>query len=285
MIAPDGRKFWGKAGAAGLLVLDERDRVLLQHRAEWSHFGGTWGIPGGARQFGESAVDGALRESAEEAAVPPDALRLLFTSVVDLEFWSYTTAVARATRPFEPVISDGESEALAWIPVDEVEALPLHPGFASSWRRLLATLRRPLHVVVDSANVVGSRPDGWWRDRASATDRLTASLVALAAGGVPARAFSARDDVVDTWWPSITLVVEGEARGAHDPEVASSVTVVRAETDGDSAIVGCVQSLTSGSDAPATVVVVTADRELARRVEALGATVVGPNTLLALVTS
>lgn len=282
MIAPDGRKFWGRAGAAGLLVLDERDRVLLQHRAEWSHFGGTWGIPGGARQFDETAVDGALRESAEEAAVPRDALRLLFTSVVDLDFWSYTTVVARSTRAFEPVISDAESEAIAWIPVDDVDSLPLHPGFASSWHRLLGTLRRPLHLVVDSANVVGSRPDGWWRDRAGATDRLIASLVALARAGVPAREFNGGDVDVDTWWPEITVVVEGDATAAQDPAIGLPVTVVRAEADGDSAIVATVQSLRSGSASAPVVVVVTADRELSRRVEAVGAAVVGPSTLIAL---
>ena len=61
--APDGRRFWGRAGAAGLLVVDPDDHVLLQHRADWSHFGGTWGLPGGARHHDESAVEGALRES------------------------------------------------------------------------------------------------------------------------------------------------------------------------------------------------------------------------------
>ncbi|WP_370454025.1 NUDIX domain-containing protein [Frondihabitans sp. PhB188] len=96
VVAPDGRKYWGKAGAAGLLIVDSQHRVLLQHRVAWSHFGGTWGIPGGARQFDESAVDGALRESAEEASVPADALRIEFTSAVDLGFWSYTTVVATA---------------------------------------------------------------------------------------------------------------------------------------------------------------------------------------------
>lgn len=281
VIAPDGRKFWGKAGAAGLVVVDDSDRVLLQHRVEWSHFGGTWGIPGGARQFGETAVEGALRESAEEAAVPAEALRLLFTSVVDLGFWSYTTVVARAVERFEAVISDRESEALEWVPIDEVEALPLHPGFASSWPRLVSTLRRPLHLVVDSANVVGSRPDGWWRDRAGATDRLISGLAGIAADGVPAADFDpdAPDaNVASTWWPAIDLVVEGQARGADDPEPGSGVTVVRAEGDGDSKIVAHIASLGSA----ARVVVVTADRELASRVGALGARVVGPSTLLAL---
>ena len=53
--------------------------------------------------------------------------------MLDLGFWSYTTVVARVLHPFEPVISDPESIALAWVPVDEVAELPLHPGFAASW--------------------------------------------------------------------------------------------------------------------------------------------------------
>ncbi|WP_245981463.1 NUDIX domain-containing protein [Frondihabitans australicus] len=308
VVAPDGRKFWGKAGAAGLLCVDGGGadgggvgggqvgggqvggggadgqgrsggaRILLQHRVEWSHFGGTWGIPGGARQFDESAVDGALRESAEEAAVPSDSLRLLFTSVVDLGIWSYTTVAARAITPFEPVISDRESEALEWVPVDRVDELPLHPGFAASWPRLRPLLAAPLQLVVDSANVVGSRPDGWWRDRAGATDRLTASLVRLAADGVPAAALGETDASIDTWWPDITLVVEGQAKRAQEPAAGTRVRLLPAETDGDSAIVRHVAEIVGS----ARTVVVTADRALAERASALGATVVGPRALLEL---
>ncbi|ARC56733.1 Putative 8-oxo-dGTP diphosphatase 3 [Frondihabitans sp. 762G35] len=281
VVAPDGRKFWGRAGAAGLLVVDERDRVLLQHRVEWSHFGGTWGIPGGARQFDESAVDGALRESAEEAAVPPEALRLVFTSVVDLDVWTYTTVVARATRAFEPVISDGESEALTWVPWHEVDSLPLHPGFAATWPRLGRTLREPLHLVVDAANVVGSRPDGWWRDRAGATDRLASSLGRLAETGVRASDFGRPGDEVETWWPEVTLVVEGKATAAQEPPLASRLDLRRAEADGDQAIVDHVRALGGAPSGPGPLVtVVTADRGLASRVEALGARVVGPRILL-----
>ena len=306
--APDGRRFWGRAGAAGLLVVDPDDRVLLQHRADWSHFGGTWGLPGGARHHDESAVQGALRESGEEAAVPADALRLLFAAELDLGFWSYTTVVARAVRPFEPVVSDAESIALSWVPVDEVSDLPLHPGFAASWPRLRSELGGRVHVVVDVANVLGSRPDGWWRDRVGATTRFLESLsrgardgvaealVAPGGGGTPAA--TGRPDADDsptdaaafadgstgeppgapTWrWPDVTAVVEGEARavGGSFP----GLTVVRAEADGDSAIVARVHDLRDVSGVPPRVVVVTADRGLADRVQALGATLVRPGAL------
>lgn len=130
---PDGQRYWGRFGAAGLLVWHRELGILLQHRIAWSHFGGTWGIPGGARKQGESATEGALREAAEEATVPRGLLRVIQTSVLDLGFWSYTTVVAEALEAFEPVIADVESAELRWVPVADVAALPLHPGFAASW--------------------------------------------------------------------------------------------------------------------------------------------------------
>lgn len=186
---PDGRRYWGRYGAAGLLVHDPAAGILLQHRAEWSHFGGTWGLPGGARHEGESAVAGAIREAGEEAGVPADALAVAFTSVFDLGFWSYETVVARAARPFEPSIGDAESLELRWVPVDEVDALPLHPGFGSSWPRLRERLGESVRVVVDAANVVGSRPDGWWKDRAGAAARLLQRVHLVSSAGVAATEF------------------------------------------------------------------------------------------------
>jgi len=136
----DGQRYWGTYGAAGLLVWHRTLGVLLQHRVEWSHFGGTWGLPGGARKENESAVDAALREADEEAGVPADLLRVISTSVLNREVWTYTTVVAEALEEFTPVIGDAESEALAWVPIADVDALPLHPGFAASWPELRAQL-------------------------------------------------------------------------------------------------------------------------------------------------
>jgi len=138
---PDGAKYWGRFGAAGLLVWHPVAGILLQHRIAWSHHGGTWGLPGGALKEGETAEQGALREANEEAGVPAELLTVLFTSVLDLGFWRYTTVVTQASSEFEPVIGDAESEALAWVAVDEVKNLQLHPGFAAAWPELRSRLR------------------------------------------------------------------------------------------------------------------------------------------------
>ena len=138
---PDGTRYWGRFGAAGLLAVSPQSEVLLQHRADWSHFGGTWGVPGGARHEGESAVEAAIREAGEEAGVPAALLEVRFSSVLDLGYWSYTTVVADAIRRFDPVISDPESIEVRWVPIDDIAALPLHPRFAEAWPALADRIR------------------------------------------------------------------------------------------------------------------------------------------------
>lgn len=129
----DRGRYWGRFGAAGVLAYDPDKGVLLQHRALWSHNGGTWGLPGGALHHGEEPVTGALREAFEEAAVPAGNVDVLFTSLFDVGYWSYTTVVVLVREPFDPVISDPESLELRWVPVADVGFLELHPGFEASW--------------------------------------------------------------------------------------------------------------------------------------------------------
>ncbi|WP_460523218.1 NUDIX domain-containing protein [Humibacter antri] len=269
---PDGRRFWGTFGAAGLLLARRDDGVLLQHRAEWSHFGGTWGLPGGARHRGESARDGAVREAVEEAGVPAQLVRSKFLSLLDLGWWSYSTVVAGTDAPFAPVIGDAESIEVRWVPVAEVAELPLHPGFAERWPSLRKDLFRDPVVFVDAANVVGSRPDGWWRDRPGAASRLVEHLVTLAEAGWPAEALGLPHQ---TWWPRVVVVLEGEAKRMPDPAHPSAPDIVRAGADGDAAIVAHVQSRPD----PAESIVVTADRGLIDRIRALGASAASPAAL------
>jgi 8-oxo-dGTP pyrophosphatase MutT (NUDIX family) len=266
VVAESGERYWGRFGAAGLLALDPARGVLLQHRVSWSHHGDTWGLPGGARHEGESAGDGALREAQEEAGVPDGTIRPRVLSVLDLDVWTYTTLVGDVVERFEPTISDPESRALAWVPVDEITSLPLHPGFGAAWERLRALLDVRPAVVVDAANVVGSVPDGWWKDRPGAAQRLLARIGGLADAGVPAAALELTEDL---WFPQWTVVLEGQARSAEDAE---GISVVRAPGEGDDTIAAEAARLVAERF---TVTVVTSDRALAERSRAVGASVRG----------
>ncbi|MET8942542.1 NTP pyrophosphohydrolase [Streptomyces sp. NPDC004542] len=117
----------------------------------------------------------------------------------------------------------------------------------------------PLLVIVDAANVVGSVPDGWWRDRKGAAERLRDRL---AAQGLPGRPSPVE----------ILLVVEGAARGV---ESVPGVRVDSAPGSGDDRIVELV-----AQEPRRPRLVVTADRELRSRVTELGAEVTGPRTVL-----
>ncbi|MER5887023.1 NYN domain-containing protein [Streptomyces sp. NPDC001941] len=110
-------------------------------------------------------------------------------------------------------------------------------------------------LVVDGANVVGSVPDGWWRDRRGAAERLRDRLAGYA-------------EQTDA---EVLLVVEGRARGV---EPVPGVRVSSAPGSGDDHVVELVREA-----APRPVVVATADRELRRRVAELGAECVGPRTV------
>ena len=117
-------------------------------------------------------------------------------------------------------------------------------------------------LVIDAANVVGSVPDGWWRDRAGAAVRLRDRLVPIATNGL-----------TDLPGPiEVVVVVEGRAR---DIAAIEGVRVERAAGSGDDAIVDLVAATVPDQ----RVVVVTADRQLRSRVTELGAEVRGPSSI------
>ena len=270
-----GHRHWGVHGAAGLLLHAVDDdgvaRVLLQHRAAWSHHGDTWGLPGGARDSHEDEVATALREAVEETGLSASEVRPRHRYVDDHGGWSYTTVIADVPSPL-PTVPNGESTALEWVPVEVVGDMPLHPGFAQTWPSVRA---RPTVILVDSANVVGSRPDGWWRDRAGAAARLLDRLDALRAATIPGPGEDAR--VIG----GVVVVLEGAANAAGDP---GWVQVHRAlGRSGDDLLVEVAgQLLADGAD----VLAVTADRGLRERLRDLPGPaggdldVVGPRWLL-----
>jgi 8-oxo-dGTP diphosphatase len=139
VVCEQGHRHWGRYGAAGLLAVAPGPYVLLQHRAPWSHGGGTWGVPGGARDRAETAEQAARRETVEETALDVAQVVTVGEHVVDHGGWSYTTFVATAPSRL-PVRADRESLALAWVTPDELAGLDLLPAFAAAWPDLRALL-------------------------------------------------------------------------------------------------------------------------------------------------
>jgi 8-oxo-dGTP pyrophosphatase MutT (NUDIX family) len=266
----------GRYGGAGLLVYYRdaagRPYVLLQQRALWGPGGGTWGLFGGGRHRGEDIVAAALRETAEESTLETSAVRLHGVLADDHGGWIYHTVTGSLAGPVPVEPASAESRGAAWVRADEVEGMRLFDPFAENWQRLRESALTRLRLVVDAANVMGSRPDGWWRDRAGAAARLRDQLAGLVRNGIPHPPF-------DVCYPEVVLVVEGAAR-AMDAGVDSAgerrVRVVAAPGSGDDAIVDVAREAVDG----VSTLVVTADRELRDRVTAAGAEVAGPRWLL-----
>ncbi|GAA4444405.1 hypothetical protein GCM10023148_51370 [Actinokineospora soli] len=158
-----GHLHWGRFGAAGLLPVSD-GHVLLQRRAWWTPGGGTWGTFGGARDSHEDAVSAALRETAEESTLDASLVSPIGVLREDHGGWAYDTVVGAVDAMPAVGPASGESADAAWVPVDEVADRSLFPPFAAAWPKVREHLRRPV-LVVDCANVMGSRPDGWWRDK------------------------------------------------------------------------------------------------------------------------
>lgn len=263
-----GHRHWGRHGAAGLLLyhLDTEPHVLLQRRSRLSIGGGTWGLLGGARHSHEDAVEGALREAAEESTLDASVVRVHGLIGEHHGGWSYDTVIASVVERPDVRASSFETAAVAWVPAGEVGGRNLFEPFGRAWPRLRRALRRQI-LVIDTANVMGSRADGWWRDRAGAAERLRDEVARLSGiTGLP----GAETDVS---YPEIIMVVEGAARGV---ESVAGVRVVAAPGSGDDTIV----EFAAPRAADETRVVVTADRELRARCETVGASVVGPRWLL-----
>lgn len=116
-------------------------------------------------------------------------------------------------------------------------------------------------LVVDGANVVGSVPDGWWRDRAGAAAGLHAALKGA-----------------DLSFDLVVLVLEGKARAGVPEGETAGVATVHAPGSGDDEIVArCRDHAGCGDD----VTVASADRGLLSRFDPLGVMTLGPRTLRA----
>ncbi|MCU1360419.1 MAG: mutX [Ilumatobacteraceae bacterium] len=144
----DGHVRWGVYGAAGALFVTRSDQgeplVMLQLRSGFSHEGGTWSCAGGALDHGETPLDGALREAAEEVGAPNGPIEAIgqyvFAPATD---WTYTTVVVQVEAPFGSSLNF-ETDAVAWVAADQVEQRPLHAGFAAAWPHLRTIIDRQM---------------------------------------------------------------------------------------------------------------------------------------------
>ncbi|GAA2875843.1 NUDIX domain-containing protein [Streptosporangium fragile] len=269
-----GHRHRGVYGASGLLAVHHdaagRAHVLMQEHSPGSHHGGIWGLPGGVRDSHEDAVASALR-GARESALDGAGLRVQGVHLDDHGGWSFETVIAEAAELLEVVPAGGGGPGLRWLPVEEVTARRLHPGFAETWPAVSLALP-PSLVVLDIANIVGARAEhGWWRDRLGAAAKLIAEIGALTTVGFTTP--PGHVPPLSRWFPRITAVVEGAARGTAP---VPGVSVIAAPGSGDDAIVRAARETRPWE----RVLVVTADKGLRERVTELGAAAAGPRWLL-----
>lgn len=149
-----GHEHWGPHGAAGLLIRhtdnEGTHRFLMQKRAPWVDHGGTWSIPGGAIDAGETPEEGVHREVREEMGDTP-SLKHVHTHTDDHGGWAYHTVVSQSPHPFIPHGGeDDEADDHRWMTRHEIDDLghegELHPGFAKTWERLRSDGRTAAHV-------------------------------------------------------------------------------------------------------------------------------------------
>lgn len=135
----DGSRRWGLFGAAGVLVragaAGPSARYLVAKRSALVHLGGTWGVPGGALHHGEPALDGALRELAEETGYVVADFEELGEFVDDFGGWSYRTFLVAVPEPFsEAPILNWETDELRWATAAELDELELFDAFRITLR-------------------------------------------------------------------------------------------------------------------------------------------------------
>ena len=115
-------------------------------------------------------------------------------------------------------------------------------------------------LLIDAANVIGSRPNGWWRDRPGAARTFVHRVRAAVASGVVSE--------------PVVVVLEGAARRGAAADVDGGVTVLHAPGSGDDTLVAV------AVEATGQVTLVSADRALGIRAQAAGAEVVSPSWLI-----
>lgn len=137
----DGSLRWGRYGAAGVLMRhigeDGSEWYFLARRSEHCHQGGTWAVPGGALDRGESPLEGALREFQEE--IGPFAVPYRVHSIHEDDHggWSYWTVILEVDQRFPvPTVLSWETAEARWVPAEALRQLELFGAFRASLERM-----------------------------------------------------------------------------------------------------------------------------------------------------
>lgn len=132
---------WGRYGAAGLLLTSlDRSQVLLQLRSRMVLSPGTWALPGGALERGESAQEAAIREAVEEVGLDRREITVTGTRPgLEHPRWRYTYVLATIAEQTLPAHTSWEASDHRWCDLDDVPQL--HPDLARDWPGLIDVLR------------------------------------------------------------------------------------------------------------------------------------------------
>jgi 8-oxo-dGTP diphosphatase len=137
----DGSRRWGRYGAAGILArhvdADKTVSYFVALRSQFCHQGGTWAIPGGALHHGESPVEGALREFAEEVTPLGEPFEVVDVHQDDHGGWSYWTVLVDVPHRFAPPTHlNWETAEVRWVGAEELTDLELFDSFRATLERL-----------------------------------------------------------------------------------------------------------------------------------------------------
>lgn len=140
VVLADGTRRWGRFGAAGILarhVDDDGPAYFVALRSSWCHNGGTWAVPGGAIDHGETPLEAAVREFGEEVGPLPHGWQLDHVHEDDHGGWSYWTHVIDVPHRFDPPAAmSWETAEARWVHARDLPTLHLFDAFRVTCTRL-----------------------------------------------------------------------------------------------------------------------------------------------------